>query len=105
VLAGKMKTEQEKIPMLFPWKRSELWLGSLRQEYSKILDVLSEHKIEYSCKITGEAGSARYLTRGRGIGSRWGENPEVTALYKIYVRKDLPEYARHLITAEMKEGT
>ncbi|WP_416201209.1 hypothetical protein [Thermocaproicibacter melissae] len=55
--------------------------------------------------LTGESGSARYLTGGRDIGSRWGENPKVTALYKIYVRKDLREYARYLITAERKEGT
>lgn len=86
--------------MLFPWKRSELWLGSSRQEYSRILDVLSANNVRYSCGIAGGTGSARYLMGDTRIRSQWGENPEVSALYKIYVEKNSLEYARQLITQQ-----
>lgn len=87
--------EQGGKPMLYFWNRREVYTGFSAARFQEIRSVLHENGVGYSHRLVSHSNPL--VGSGRARRGSYGENPDWSIQYYIYVHRDDYERAKLLL--------
>lgn len=78
--------------MIVFWNRKEVYMGYSMAECGEIRSILAVNQIKYTYKVVNP-----FARSGRGTRGSFGENPELSHMYYVYVHEKDYEWASKLI--------
>lgn len=73
--------------MITPWNRREVYMGFSFAKCSQVRGILAAQGIKYTHRLVSHANATFYVSHRARTGT-YGENPDYSTQYYVYVHKD-----------------